>query len=308
MVHRSIGATSDEAEFITIGKNALDTTKQYYTLLRKYDMGNREPQFLKDLAVLATQNFDEDGRKKYTAAYTVTQTNLLSESNKKFIFETTRDISDTGFTIMLANITQFETVADKIEIQNRIKGMILNAQFTANNHWEKWDYKKWAAYTIKIKKKYPAFAEDLIFRIKTIVFRNKNKWAEYSETVTQYDKSQPLSEYELNEHAWAVFRGSSDIKILEKALLWSKKSFISQSKVEPGYIDTYANILYKVGRKREALQWELKAQKIAIEQGADKSWGQDVIDKMNKGEKNLVISKWKYFTLRKCLNINLLPC
>ena len=43
--------------------------------------------------------------------------------------------------------------------------------------------------------------------------------------------------------------------------------------------------LYKIGRKKEAIKWERKAQKIAIEQGAEKSWGQDVIDKINKGEK-----------------------
>ena len=29
----------------------------------------------------------------------------------------------------------------------------------------------------------------------------------------------------------------------------------------------------------------MKAQKIAIEQGQDKNWGKDVIDKISKGEK-----------------------
>ena len=68
-------------------------------------------------------------------------------------------------------------------------------------------------------------------------------------------------------------------------LVWSKKTFTNQEKIEPGYIDTYSNLLYKLGRKEEALKWETKAQKIAIEQGQHKSWGQEVIDKMNKGEK-----------------------
>jgi len=32
------------------------------------------------------------------------------------------------------------------------------------------------------------------------------------------------------------------------------------------------------------LAWERKAQATAVEQGSDKNWGQDVIDKINKGE------------------------
>ena len=61
-------------------------------------------------------------------------------------------------------------------------------------------------------------------------------------------------------------------------------TFEKEAKIEPGYIDTYANMLYKLGRKDEALTWEKKAQAITIEQGSDKSWGQDVIDKINKDE------------------------
>jgi hypothetical protein len=88
----------------------------------------------------------------------------------------------------------------------------------------------------------------------------------------------------MNAHG-LYFQRCDDKEVLENALTWSKKSFTDQAKVEPGYIDTYANLLYKLGRNKEALEWETKAQDIAIKQGADKGWGQDVIDKINKGEK-----------------------
>ncbi len=41
------------------------------------------------------------------------------------------------------------------------------------------------------------------------------------------------------------------------ALDWSKRSF--QDKPNPMYMDTYANILYKMGKKDEAIAWEQKA-------------------------------------------------
>jgi hypothetical protein len=48
-------------------------------------------------------------------------------------------------------------------------------------------------------------------------------------------------------------------------------------------MDTYANILYKLGRKDEALEWENKAMSAASEN--DKKTYQETIDKMKTGEK-----------------------
>jgi len=231
-------------------------------------------------------NPDGKNTQTYVNDYFNSRPNLRDTSTMRFVYKTTKSIDDTGFKLMLANINNFESVLGKKEIKIRLMDMIIEAQFSANiNSWGKWDLKKWNAYSISLKKKYSAFSEDLLFKIKVAFFRNENRWDEYSEIITKYAKGQPLSEDELNEYAWAVFSNCNDSKVLEKALVWSKKSFTRQTKIEPGYIDTYANILYKLGRKKEALQWEIKAQKIAIEQGADKNWGQDVIDKIIKGEK-----------------------
>jgi hypothetical protein len=52
---------------------------------------------------------------------------------------------------------------------------------------------------------------------------------------------------------------------------------------EPGMMDTYANILYKLGRTNEAIKVEEKA--LALADESDKKGYQDVIDKMKKGEK-----------------------
>ena len=48
-------------------------------------------------------------------------------------------------------------------------------------------------------------------------------------------------------------------------------------------MDTYANILYKLGRTNEAIKVEEKA--LALADESDKKGYQDVIDKMKKGEK-----------------------
>ncbi|CAG4999343.1 hypothetical protein DYBT9275_02206 [Dyadobacter sp. CECT 9275] len=82
---------------------------------------------------------------------------------------------------------------------------------------------------------------------------------------------------DLNEHAWHVFEMSSKIDDLERALKWSYQSqefFNTLYKNtthpmrlgNPAYIDTYAQLLYKLGRKEEAIEWQTKAveaQKVA---------------------------------------------
>jgi hypothetical protein len=49
------------------------------------------------------------------------------------------------------------------------------------------------------------------------------------------------------------------------------------------FIDTYANILYKLGKKEEAISWEEKAVTLVGE--ADKKSYQETLDKMKRGEK-----------------------
>jgi len=62
----------------------------------------------------------------------------------------------------------------------------------------------------------------------------------------------------LNNIAWTVFEKTLDKKALQDALLWSKRSR-ELSPDNSGYLDTYANLLYKLGRKEEAIKTEKEA-------------------------------------------------
>lgn len=75
---------------------------------------------------------------------------------------------------------------------------------------------------------------------------------------------------DLNEHAYHFYELTRDKELLEKALVWSNKSLeLSDHKGrkahtpfklgDPNLLDTYAHILYKLGRKDEAIEWQTKA-------------------------------------------------
>lgn len=82
----------------------------------------------------------------------------------------------------------------------------------------------------------------------------------------------PPSQYfhtELNNHAWNFYQFNNNPRDLENALMWSKKSMEWHEELRrdknhlplgnPAYIDTYAHLLYKLGRKNEAIEWQTKA-------------------------------------------------
>lgn len=86
----------------------------------------------------------------------------------------------------------------------------------------------------------------------------------------------------LNSVAWKFFELTSDVMKLQEALSWSKRSL----EIAPGtamYMDTYANLLYKLGRKDDAIATE----EVAIQKAdkADLGEYQKTLAKMKAGEK-----------------------
>jgi len=88
----------------------------------------------------------------------------------------------------------------------------------------------------------------------------------------------------LNEVAWNYFLKKTDHESLKKALAWSKRSLEFTGNSVGAFLDTYANLLHKLGRTGEAIPWE----ELAIEKGPDDD--EDIssykvtLEKMKKGE------------------------
>jgi thiol-disulfide isomerase/thioredoxin len=88
----------------------------------------------------------------------------------------------------------------------------------------------------------------------------------------------------LNEVAWGFFEKAADTKTLENALSWSKRSL----EIYPDnhmFVDTYANLLYKLGRNEEAIVKEKEALNLAKSKKSDTKGYEETIIKMNSGEK-----------------------
>ncbi len=89
-----------------------------------------------------------------------------------------------------------------------------------------------------------------------------------------------------NESAWAVFQHDNDRRDLNLALEWSKYSIDSVDAEDfssrAGYTDTYANLLYKLGRKDEAIEWEENA--VTLNPNPKDLQFEETLKKMKAGE------------------------
>lgn len=283
LVHQELGS-SEADEFIAKGANAMNPGKQYFTQVKKYDAGNREPLFLKNLAMVSRGAFDQAGTSKYASAYLATKPDLENKETLRFIYETTMSSRDEGFSIMLSNPAKFETVVDRHELHGALSGLISKDEAEKIDYgFQKFDTKQWETYSAVLTKKYPEYADEVLVGFKTSIFRNKKDWKSYASAINQYASSKYINNAELNDFAWTIFKNCNDKKLLTAAAGWSKKFFEKETKQNATYMDTYANLLYKLGQKENAIIWEQKAMTADIAQGHDTIWEEEVIGKIKKG-------------------------
>jgi thiol-disulfide isomerase/thioredoxin len=96
--------------------------------------------------------------------------------------------------------------------------------------------------------------------------------------------SRNLYSQALNEVAWGFFEKVTDTKSLENALGWSKRSL----EIYPDnhmFLDTYANLLYKLGQKEKAIIKETEAFNLAKNTKSETKGYEETLKKMNSGEK-----------------------
>ena len=282
IVHRFVGS-SDDKTFLERGATSLNPEKQYYTLLNKYKAGDKNPAFLMKLATVSMDAYDLKNAALLSDEYLATQTNLYTKENLEFIGKFTRTSKDKGFTVMLTNMGKVNAVLGKGKAEQTINAIIM--QEVIYPAVRKKDVAPdWQAISASLTKKYPQQAEDILGKGKVTYYQSKGDWNNFASEIVAYMTKfgDNANAGELNNYAWTVFENCKDMTCVTQALDWSKRSF--KDKEDPMYMDTYANILHKLGKTKEAIVVEEKALALITDEASKKSY-QETLDKMKKGEK-----------------------
>lgn len=88
---------------------------------------------------------------------------------------------------------------------------------------------------------------------------------------------------EWNSYAWDVFQYCTSPGDLAIGLSFSNRSITANQKPNPGFIDTYANLLYKSGKTEDAIAKETEA--VDLTEPSNRQPFQETLDKMKAGKK-----------------------
>jgi tetratricopeptide (TPR) repeat protein len=119
--------------------------------------------------------------------------------------------------------------------------------------------------------------EDLVVetQLKIMNFKEGAKEKNVDESTPQFkmilddltNNAQKLTSFQLNEFAWGYVQLIKNEQDLAEAIKWSERAI--ELLESPTNLDTYAILLSKLGRKKEAIKAEKKAIKLAKKEGED---------------------------------------
>jgi thioredoxin-related protein len=284
VLHRAVGSTRTVAEFIKNIQPAFDTNTAFYPQLAQYRAGRRDTAFLRKLTEACDGVYDlKDGR-EIADTYFASVTDLYTPGTLSLLINFTESTADRGFPVFAEHADKVDQIMGKGIAEDRVSYILMRTYQTQAGKAADGKEPDWNAMQKSMNEKYPAYAAEVTAKAKVLYYKQHNDWAHFQTAIVAYMTTYGThaTNAELNDYAWTVFQNCPDMTCVADALEWSKRSF--QDQPDAGFMDTYANILYKMGKKDDAITWEQKAADLTASTD-EKAGYQATIDKMKKGEK-----------------------
>lgn len=264
IAHRAVGYKLAD-EFIELGKVALDSEKRLGGLITRYDGGNRDPQFLYDLA-MARYNAMDGGHMAVAEEYLATQSDWNTPQNMELIYYIVDNPDSKLFDYMVNNRAAFEEQFGEDAIIDRVQQLIMQKAFANGNEGESALIEVDKMYA----KVYPEQAARLSANFRMSYYNMLGDVNNFAKSAVDYFDKYPSDDFnELNNVAWTFYESIQDKDMLKKALGWAKRSV----ELENQYFnnDTLAALYFKLGEKKKGKKAAKTAIEIAKKNGEDYS-------------------------------------
>ena len=266
MVHRSLGSKPAD-KFIEDAKAANDPERQFFTLKKKFEKGEKAPEFLKSLSLAAQDAQDDELATKASEAYMAGQKDWSTPENMKFIMGFASTLEGKFFNYVLKNKAAFENISDKAQVENLLIGVPMTDM--SKKHYNRvtrlLDTEKAEAYLNQYIPK--ELAQQVMAYAALRMSNNKEESALFKQITDYMDKYSSENPNFLNQYAWLFYEKANDPLLLQKALDWSLKSV----KLDDNFAfnDTAASLYFKLANKKKAKEFAEKAIKKAKENNED---------------------------------------
>lgn len=264
-VHRTLGYV-EEKDFIQFAKDAEDPSKRLTSLKKKFEGGEKDPEFLKNLATLTMYNDSEFAAKVFDRYFQ--QKATMDQEDVQLLLTATQSTESPLYKIFQTRKAEIVKIFPEDRYAKFDKNVKINTVIKKSYNA---DTKSWNdSYYLTESQKFltKEESEKILKRAKASRALKDKDIPTYEKLMLEmYKDYSAASSEELNSLAWNFFENVSNKSSLEKAVAWAQESV----KKSENYAntDTLANLYNKIGDKKNAKIWAEKSVQLAKTEGQD---------------------------------------
>ena len=281
LIHKAIGAL-DATQLSQLGKDAMNPEIRLSSLTEQYQEGRRDAAFIQKYLKTSADAMMDTKEAADWYFHTQSKEALLSAENYELITSFIRNPNNPTFKFLVENKDKYQAImGEDVSVDRTIRGMYQQHLRNASKKGE-------TAYKMAVDEMKASGYEDsgrilAGIELASLINGKTKDWNKIANSITTYfDQHAPEDWQGRNRYAWMYYENEeiTDPKVLESALAWAKKSV----ELKPLFsnTDTYAALLYKLKRKKEAIGVANQAIALAKESGADASDTKELLKKINE--------------------------
>ncbi len=261
-VHQGAGYKPGE-DFIEDGKNAMNPDRQVFTLLERYEKDPEDSKVSRNLALSAYGANLFDLMESATASYvsSLSESDWAKPDAMDFVMQTlSTGFGSPSFDRFVKDQDKYIERYGKEEVHGSLQEVLLRDIISASHAK---DDNRVQDILDFVKKNMPEYAEEINPMLNLQYYQRSQQWDKYADLAsTHYGKGKHIDDWqELNATAWTFYEQVEDKGHIAQAAQWAKRSI----KLDKNYYntDTYAALLYKMGRLKKAKKWAKTAISLA---------------------------------------------
>ncbi|WP_336690419.1 MULTISPECIES: thioredoxin family protein [unclassified Chryseobacterium] len=277
LVHRTLGYV-EENDFIQFAKDAGDPSKRLTALRQKFEDGEKDPEFLKNLASLTMYN-DAEFAGRVMERYFSSKKELDRE-DVQMLLSVAQNPDSPMYKIFQAKKDEISKIITPEKYEAIDKNIKISSIFkkSYNAQSKTWDDNYFLTEAQKFLSKDEA--EKILKKAQASRALRDKDFAKYEKLTLELNQdTSALSSEELNSLAWNFFENVSNKASLEKALVWAQESVKKDENF--ANTDTLANLYNKTGDKKNAKLWAEKSIELAKKTGQDSSDTEKLLKSLN---------------------------
>lgn len=270
MIIRNSGYLEKD-QLLKMLRESLERKKPYYEKLEQFKKSKSSPLEMKELAILARSFEEKEIAQKVADRYIngyllkLSEQELYTKDNLMFIASYFGNPNSKAFKFFMKQPGKINEVLGDYEAQNKIMDFIRDSYLPKE---ETWGIVKpdWDIVEKEITKKFGAIGQEAVLGRRMVYhWKMQDNWNDYAKYYRLYfQRALEHTSYHVNNFSWSIFEHIDDPKVLSFACdvvmkfameKWFANDFAAY--------DTYANLLYKMGKREEAIEWEERTVKLS---------------------------------------------